>query len=541
MTDTSPIAPERAPASASPWAPLSLPVFRMLWAVWMTANACMWMSDVAAAWMMTTLTSSPTMVALVQTAATLPVFLLGVPSGALADILDRRRYFVATQFWVAAVAVVLCVASLLDALTPSLLLALTFLNGIGLAMRWPVFAAIVPGIVPRPQLLAALALNGLAMNASRIVGPIVAGMLIAAAGSEWVFALNAALSVVAGFMILRWKSEQKVSALPAERFVGAIRVGLQYVRQSPRMHVVLLRIGLFFLHSTALIALLPLVATRLQGGGAGTYTLLLSAIGAGAIVAVLWMRRLRDWMDNDAMVRNGTLLHALATVAAAFAPNIGIALPAMLVAGMAWISVANTIMTAAQLALPDWVRARAMAIYQTALMGGGALGAALWGQVAGLTDVRTSLLLASASGLAAWMATRRRRLEGDATPDDLSPALIWKDPVTAFAVAPERGPVLLTIAYEIDPARADEFIAVMRESRAGRLRHGVIGWELFRDTKHPGRYIEYIVEESWVEHLRRFERMPAAEVVLRDRKQALHVGAEPPVVTRYVAEPVDRP
>ena len=540
MTDTSAIAPERTPVSASPWAPLSLPVFRMLWAVWMTANACMWMNDVAAAWVMTTLTPSPTMVALVQTAATLPVFLLGVPSGALADILDRRRYFVATQFWVAAVAVVLCIASLLDALTPSLLLGLTFLNGIGLAMRWPVFAAIVPGIVPRPQLSAALALNGLAMNASRIIGPIVAGTLIAAAGSEWVFALNAALSVVAGFMILRWKSEQKVSSLPAERFVGAIRVGLQYVRQSPPMHVVMLRIALFFLHSTALIALLPLVATRLQGGGAGTFTLLLSAMGVGAIVAVLSIRRLRDWMDNDAMVRNGTLLHALATVAAAFAPSIGIALLAMLVAGMAWISVANTITTAAQLALPDWVRARAMAIYQTALMGGGALGSALWGQVAGLADVRTSLLLASASGLAAWLLTRRHRIDG-ATAEDLSPAHAWDDPVTAFQVAPERGPVLVTIAYEIDPARADEFVALMHESRVSRLQHGVIGWELFRDTSHAGRYIEYIVEEAWVEHLRRFERMPIAAIALRDRKLALHIGAVPPIVTRYVAEPVSRP
>lgn len=302
----------------------------------------------------------------------------------------------------------------------------------------------------------------------------------------------------------------------------------------------MLRIALFFLHSTALIALLPLVAKRLHGGGAGTFTLLLSAMGVGAIGAVLSMRRLRDWMDNDAMVRNGTLLHALATVAAAFAPNVAVALPAMLVAGMAWISVANTITTAAQLALPDWVRARGMSIYQTALMGGGAAGAALWGQVAGLTDVRSSLLLASASGLAAWLLTRRRRLEG-AAPGDLTPAHAWDEPVTAFPVAPERGPVLVTIAYEIDPARADEFVAVMHESRASRLRHGVIGWELFRDTSRPGRYIEYIVEESWVEHLRRFERMTAAEVALRDRKLALHVGAEPPFVTRYVAEPVERP
>jgi MFS family permease len=169
------------PASLSAWAPLKLPVFRMLWGTWLVANICMWMNDVAAAWMMTSMTTSPIWVALVQSASTLPVFLLGLPSGALADILDRRRYFVMTQFWVAGVATLLCITVISGVMTPPLLLALTFANGIGLAMRWPVFAAIVPELVPRPQLPSALALNGIAMNASRIVGPLVAGALIASA------------------------------------------------------------------------------------------------------------------------------------------------------------------------------------------------------------------------------------------------------------------------------------------------------------------------------------------------------------------------
>jgi MFS family permease len=189
----------------SAFAPLRWPVFRMLWFTWLAANTTMWMNDVAAAWLMTSLTPSPLWVALVQTASTLPVFLLGLPSGAMADILDRRRYFMITQFWVAAVAGLLCVAVVFKVMNAPLLLALIFLNGIGLAMRWPVFAAIIPEVVPRPQLPAALALNGVSMNSSRIIGPLAAGAIIASAGIQWVFVLNAALSLTAAFIIMRWR------------------------------------------------------------------------------------------------------------------------------------------------------------------------------------------------------------------------------------------------------------------------------------------------------------------------------------------------
>jgi MFS family permease len=531
--------PTAQPAIGSPWAPLADPVFRMLWGVWLAANLCMWMNDVAAAWMMTTLTHSPVMVALVQTASTLPVFLLGVPSGALADILDRRRYFMVTQFWVAGIAVLLCVLAMADALSAEVLLALTFANGIGLAMRWPVFAAIVPGLVPRPQLPAAMALNGVAMNASRIVGPMVAGALLAAAGSAYVFMLNAVLSVVAGLMIMRWKTPPQTSSLPAERFFGAIRVGLQYVRQSPSMHRIMLRVALFFLQSTALLALLPLVATRLHAGGAGTFTLLLAAMGMGAITAASLLPRLRARMTADELVRNGTFVQAAASVVVGFAPHIAVALLAMFLAGAAWITAANSLTVVAQMVLPDWVRARGMSIYQMALMGGSAAGAALWGQVAALTDLRTSLVSSAVAGVVGWLLTRHLRLT-IAVDEDLTPARAWKEPVTAFPVPPDRGPVMVTVIFDIDPARAAEFHAVMQESRVSRLKHGVLAWELFRDTSQPGRYIEYFIEESWVAHLRRFERMTATELSLQQRKASFHIGALPPAVARYVAEPLVR-
>ena len=439
------------PASMSPFAPLSVPVFRMLWLTWIVANTCMWMNDVAAAWLMTTLTTSPILVALVQTASTLPVFLLGLPSGALADILDRRRYFIATQFWVAAVALVLCVAVLAGGMSAPLLLALTFANGIGLAMRWPVFSAIVPELVGRAQLPAALALNGVAMNASRIIGPLVAGAIIASAGSAWVFVLNAALSVVSGLVIMRWKRTHVPSPLGREKLGSAMRVGVQFVRQSPRMRAVLWRIAIFFLHATALLALLPLLARGLEGGGAGTFTLLLASMGAGAITAAMFLPRLRQAMARDVLVMRGTLLQAAATAVMAVAPNVYVAVPAMFVAGMAWITTANSLSVSAQLALPNWVRARGMSIYQMAIMGATALGAAVWGQVATWSDVHLSVAIAAATGALA-MALVQRWVADRSMEEDLSPSHAFKAPVVD--IPPEAGRVVVTIEYFIHPARS---------------------------------------------------------------------------------------
>ncbi|ART60556.1 arabinose ABC transporter permease [Acidovorax carolinensis] len=520
-------------ASLSPLAPLSVPVFRMLWLTWVAANTCMWMNDVAAAWLMTTLTTSPILVALVQSASTLPVFLLGLPSGALADILDRRRYFIVTQFWVAAVALVLCAAILVGGMTAPLLLALTFANGIGLAMRWPVFSAIVPELVSRPQLPAALALNGVAMNASRIIGPLLAGAIIASAGSAWVFVLNAVLSVASGLVIMRWKRTHVPSPLGREKLPSAMRVGLQFVRQSPRMRAVLWRIALFFLNATALMALLPLVAKGLDGGGAGTFTLLLASMGAGAIVAAMFLPRLRQAMARDVLVMRGTLLQAAAMAAMAIAPNVYVAVPAMVLAGMAWITTANSLSVSAQLALPNWVRARGMSIFQMAIMGATALGAAVWGQVATVSSVHLSLALASLTGVIA-MALVQRLVTDRHMEEDLSPSQAFKAPVAA--TPPQAGRVVVTIEYTIDPARAAEFRALMQESRRSRLRQGALSCDLLHDLADPARYVEQIVDESWTEHLRRFDRVTASDVALRERKLAFHRGESPPEVRRYLME-----
>src|SRR5688572_2147024 len=472
----------------SAWAPFRIRTFRMLWTVWFTANVCLWMNDVAAAWMMTSLTTSPVLIALVQTASSLPVFLLGIPSGALADILDRRRYFMATQLWVAVNAAILFMVAVFGLITAPLLLALVFTNGIGLAMRWPVFAAIVPEVVPRAQLQSALALNGVAMNASRVIGPLVAGAIIAAAGSEFVFALNFVLSVAAGVALFLWKRESKPSVLPGERFLGAMRVGWQYVRESRRMKDAIVKTATFFLHSTALLALLPLVAKQL-GEGAGAYTMLLSAMGLGAILAAVQITRLRSRWNRDQLVVGGSIVQAACTALVAFAHHWWIAVPAMFIAGMAWILVANSVTLSAQLALPDWVRARGMSIYQMAIMGSSALGAVIWGRIAESSSVPASLAVAAGSMLVFLAFTRGRTLEGTAE-EDLTPTHPWDEPVPSRPVDAQEGPVMVTIEYVIDPKRVGEFEAVMAESRSARLRHGAMSWGMFEDVQQPGRFVE---------------------------------------------------
>ena len=536
MPETPPSTPGTSASlrdDVSPLAPFRRPVFRMLWTTWFMANICMWMNDVAAAWMMTSLTTTPLWVALVQTASTLPVFLLGLPSGALADIMDRKRYFLVTQIWVAVVATLLSATIFLGALSPLLLLVLTFANGVGLAMRWPVFAAIVPELVPRAQLPAALALNGVSMNASRIIGPLAAGALIASAGSAWVFLVNAVLSLAAAVVITRWKREHKPHPLGRERLGSAMRVGLQFMAQSDYLKGVLLRISVFFFHSTALLALLALVARGLHGGGARTFTLLLASMGAGAISSTLLLPTLRRQFSRDALVLRGSMLQSAAMAVIAFTPLTWVAVPGMFLVGAAWITTANTLSVSAQMGLPDWVRARGMSMYQMAIMGASAAGAAIWGQVATLTSVTLSLCLAAFTGVLSMALVIRLRPDRGMV-EDMTPSRQIKAPVAEEP--PANGHILLMVEYLIDPARADEFRDLMQESRRSRLRHGALTWELLHDVSDAGRFVELIEDASWNDHLRRFDRVTADDVALRDRKLAFHTGESPPVVTRCVME-----
>lgn len=518
---------------SGPLAPFEHGVFSLLWGTWLIANLCMWMNDVASAWLMTTITSKPIWVALVQTAATLPVFLLGLPSGALADILDRKRFLFFTQLWVAVVGSLLALVIFLDVVSPPLLLLLIFFNGIGLALRWPVFSAIVPELVPRNKLPAALALNGVSMNTSRILGPLLAGAIIASLGSAWVFVLNAVLSVAAAVVITRWKREHKPDPLGRERLTGAMRVGLQYVAQSYHLKGVLARVAIFFFHSTALMAMLPLVARNIEGGDAGTFTVLLASMGAGAVSSTFVLPRLRQGFSRDRLVLGGAGVQSLSMAVMAFNTNLWLGAAAMAVCGAAWLATANSLSVSAQISLPDWVRARGMSMYQMAIMGASASGAAAWGQLATLSSVPVALAVSAASGILVMYFVNWRWPDRGVI-EDPTPAGPLVHPTVVEP--PESGHVLVTIEYQIDPEQAPAFRALMEESRRSRLRQGALAWELLSDINDPGRFVEVIEDASWTEHLRRFDRTSVADAALRDRKLAYHLHDEPPIVRRAVRE-----
>jgi MFS family permease len=367
------------------------------------------------------------------------------------------------------------------------------------------------------------------------VGPLVAGMIIASAGSEYVFALNFAISIGCAAVLFRWKREAKPpSVLPGERFLGAMRLGWQYVRESRRMKDAIVLTASFFLHATALIALLPLVAKRMTGGGAGVFTLLLAALGLGAIVAATQLPKLRHRWTRDELALRGSIVQAMATAIIAFAEHVWIGLPAMFLGGVAWIVTANSVAISAQLALPDWVRARGMSIYQMAIMGGTALGAFVWGRIAEWTSVPVSLAACAVSMLVALAFTRGRILEGPQE-EDHTPTHPWDEPVPAQPIEPDDGPVMVTLEYLIDPARKGEFEAIMAESRSGRLRQGAVSWGLFEDLQRPGRFVEYFACDSWADYLRRFDRFTAQDERLQAMRHAFHIGGGPPTISRFIA------
>jgi len=386
--------------------PLKRPGFRMLWLAWLAGNMTMWMHEMTAGWRMSQLTDSPALVAGVQAAGTLPLFVLGLASGALADQLERRRFLAFSQAWIALVALGLAVGAATDTLTPATLLTLCVLNGVGLALRFPVFSALVPDMVPREQLSAALTLNALAINLTRVVGPLLAGAVLAWSSTAAVFALNAAMSVLAGVLILRAPRTAHTPPPHRASLAAAIGEGLRHVRASPVLRAILIRAFVFFVQAAGLVALLPLLARRIDAD-AGTYTLMLAAMGAGAVLAALALPRLPAMHGRSRIVDAGVVLQALATTAAVMAPGIGLMAAALALSGAVWLCVANTLTMAAQLALTGAVRARGMSIYQMSIMGGSAAGAALWGLVVEWTSVSTSLLLSSAAALLMLGVTRR--------------------------------------------------------------------------------------------------------------------------------------
>jgi len=537
MNDKAPRVPARhdAPDRAtprSPWAPFRHRTYAVIWTATVVANIGGWMYSAAAAWLMTSLDSDPLMVSLVQVATSLPLFLFAVPAGALADIIDKRRFLIAVGLGIFVLSLVFATLVTLDRVTPVLLLVFMFLVSVGTALDAPAWQSIVPQLVPREDLQGAVAANSVGINISRAVGPALSGVITAALGIAAPFWIDAFSNLATIGALGWWRPPPKAARrLPAERFASAIGTGIRYARNNRPLRATLLRAVAFFLFASAYWALLPLVARSQIAGGAEVYGLLLGAIGAGALGGAFVLPRLKAKLGADGMVAAGTAGTAVALVLFGVAHQTGTALVASLLAGACWIATLSSLNVSAQLALPEWVRGRGLAIYVTVFFGALTLGSIVWGEIAALVGLPIAHLAAAAGAALGIPLTWRAKLQTGAGLD-LTPSMHWPTPIVAEDLEPESGPVMVLIEYNVGAADRDTLLEALETLAAERRRDGAYAWGVFEDTASPGRLVETFLVESWMEHLRQHERVTQADRALQERIARLLV--RPATVTHLV-------
>jgi MFS family permease len=517
----------------SAWSPLRRALFRALWIATVVSNIGTWMHDVGAGWLMTSLAPSPLMVALVQSSAALPILLLALPAGALADIVDRRRYLIGTQLWMAAVAALLGASTLAGMTNAWSLLAFTFALGCGSAMTMPAWSAIAPELVPRSELRAAITLNGLGMNLSRAIGPALAGFIIASFGSGTVFVLNAASFIGVLAVLIRWRRLPRDRSLPAEPFFTAMRAGLRYARHSIALRAALARSAAFFLCASASWALLPLVVRQTLQAGSAVYGSLLAFIGTGAVTTAFFLPRLLNYLSSDWLVALATLAYAASMLALAHLRDVYLLAAVMSLSGAAWISVVSSLQVAAQAALPEWVRARGLSLFMVVFMGGMAGGGLIWGHLAETAGIPFALTVAAGAAVFGAVVTVPFRIGGYENAD-FTPSMHWPAPLVDEEPEPDRGPVLVTLEYRVQPSSTAAFLKLMRVLRRIRKRDGAFYWGLFQDTADHSRFVEHFMLESWVEHLRQHERVTVADRDVQERLKQYLQDQRDPIVSHYV-------
>lgn len=523
---TSPPPPGTAPASA--FAPLRHAVFAVLWAATILGNIGSFMRDVASAWLVTDLSGSPSAVAMIQVAGTLPIFLLAIPAGVLSDIVDRRKLLICVQILLALVSAILMSLASTGRLTVDVLVGLTFVGGIGAALMGPAWQSIVPELVPRSELRSAVALNSLGFNIARSIGPALGGALLVGFGAAATYGADVLSYVFVIAALIWWRRPAGAGDELREHFGGAFRAGLRYAQASDELHRVLLRATLFFVCASAIWALLPLVARRLLSGGAGFYGLLLAAVGAGAIIGAVLLPRLRRRGNADGIMLGAAFVTAAVTAALATAPPQWLAVLMLLALGGAWIAALTTLNGTVQAILPNWVRGRGLAIYLTVFNGASAVGSLLWGIVAEALGIHGTLVAAALALACVAVAAMRLPLPpGEA---DLTPSLHWPEPALSQPVARDRGPVTITIEYRVAREDRAAFLAAMARLAPERRRDGAFAWTVSEDAADPERIVEWFMVESWAEHLRQHRRVSLADADIQAELARIHRGPEGPVV-----------
>ncbi len=528
-------------AASSPWAPLRRAVFRGIWLASLSSSIGSTMNDTAAVWTMSTLSSSPLLLSVMATVSAVPVFFLSLPAGALADVFERRRILLVAQSWMFAVAAILSGAAWLGAVRPWVLLAVAAALGIGVAFNTPAWGSIMPDLVSREEMPAAVTLGSLSLNISRAIGPALAGVLIASLGSAVCFSLNAASFLVVLLTIKRWHPERKPGPLRGERFLGAIGAACRYVAHAPGMRTVLARTFAFVFFGVAVTSLLAVQATHRLHLPASQFGLLMGAFGCGAIaMAVAGLPRLRARLTPDALMRVATGALGAVLLAMIAANHLILLLPVTFAGGAAWIAGISNLSVAGQAAMPPWARGRMNALSVTVMQGSIALGGLTWGQVTSSAGLTVALALAGGGLLATLLLATKFPLQ---LPYSLNLDAAGSIAAHAFPEPPnpDDGPIVVTVEYLIAKAQAAEFLAAMNPLRLHRLRDGAVRWSLAQEIAEPTRFVEEFTVESWAEHLRQHERLAISDREIHARAHSYHVGAEPPRVQHFIARDVRLP
>jgi MFS family permease len=519
--------------AGSGWEPLKLRVFRGLFVATTVSNVGSWMQDVGRAWLMTELTPSPLYVALVQTSAMAAMLLFSLPAGAAADSGNRRTLLIIAQGWMMTLAALMGALTLMNAMTPSLLLVLTFGSAAGAALTGPVWQAALPDIVGREQLSSAVTLNGLSFNIARAAGPALGGLIVAISGPAAVFLLNAASFAGVLLALWIWKPVGRVASAAPETWGLALRSGLRYVRHAPPLRNVLVRVVLFALPASSLWALLPVIA-RQETGAASGYGLLLTLIGVGAVATALLFPVIRSKISDSLFVLFAALLLALGL---ALAPNLdaGIRSLSMIASGIGWLAALTILTLACQAATPDWVRGRAMSIFLLVFAAAMTIGIALWGTVAESVGASATIRIAAGCQVAAALVSIAIRLPAGDNADGEGRERAWP----AADISSERelshGPVYITVQYEVRPDCVDQFVQVLAELGVRRRAEGSLRWSCYQHGSESSRYIETNEVATWGEHLRQRERGSRLDVELEAQIATLLAPDTLPIVAHWFA------
>jgi len=520
-------------ASPGAFSPFGHTAFALLWTATLISNVGTWMHEVGAGWLMTTLSPSPAVVTLVQASTTLPVFLFALFAGALADRFDKRRMLIVINVMLTVVISVLATLVWQERMTPTLLILFTLAIGTGAAFMAPAWQAIVPSLVPREKLKQAIALNSMGINISRAIGPALAGVLIASVGLAAPFALNAASHVVILVALLMWRPVATPARKPHASILSEMGTGLRHVRHNPAMLATAIRAMAFFLFASAYWSLLPLIARNAEGGGSELYGALMALIGAGAVTGALLLPRLSKRFNADASVRLGTFgtIAALLAMAASSAP--AALMVAAFLGGLSWIAVLTSFNVSAQTALPDWVRARGLAVFLMVFFGSMSLGSVIWGQIATLGSIQIALLIAALGlGLGAWITRQFEVGQGEAL--DLSPASAWPQAPALNDSQSDDIAAMVIVTYKINPADEDAFLTLLNAFSKQRMRDGATRWDVSQNVEDPTLWVETFHLPSWAEHLAQHERVTRSDLEIQGKIKSLDRHDHGPVVRHYL-------